>query len=103
TRTTADPPTLLLRYAGICSLAHCLNVDIGTTDASVLAVRSPSDPPKHCPSFTPLKLRRIPHSQLEGKDVSDMLKRGRPSSWVWQWREGRGERMHRRCMRFERI
>ena len=29
------------------------------------------------------------------------MKRGRPSSWVWQWREGKGERMCGRCIRFE--
>ena len=28
-------------------------------------------------------------------------RRGRPSSWVWQWRERKGERMRGRCMRVE--
>ena len=27
------------------------------------------------------------------------MKRGRPSSWVWQWRERKGERLRGRCMR----
>ena len=29
------------------------------------------------------------------------MKRGRPRSWVWQWREGRGKRMRGRRMQFE--
>ena len=29
------------------------------------------------------------------------MKRGRPSSWVWQWRERGGKRMWRRCIRGE--
>ena len=29
------------------------------------------------------------------------MKRGRPSLWVWQWRDGRGESVQRGCMRFE--
>ena len=31
------------------------------------------------------------------------MKRGRPNSWVWQWRGGRGKRIRGRCMHVELV
>ena len=120
--TTTDPCTLLYQYAGTRSVAPCPNVYITGNPTLFPFPSNLIHPSLHrcgstkCPISPPLELRILLNidllsclsnlyesltASLKGKMSPiyyTVMKRRRPSSWVWQGREWR---MRGRCVRFE--